>query len=133
MTYRSPDSPIDINLRHPVREATMKEDLTWLRSLAELSSKRTALARLPVESYAGIADYLVTTLMAAPPGKFWGVAVPIDGIDINEQADYAAFTGNGPTSEANARFYSVARENVIALLDERDGLYAQLADLREKL
>ena len=36
-----------------------------------------------------------------------------------EDERYAALTGNGPTSEANARFFACARDIVIALIEDR--------------
>lgn len=41
-----------------------------------------------------------------------------------------AITGNGPTSEANAMFYSVARAWVLELCDQVERLEAELAELR---
>lgn len=43
---------------------------------------------------------------------------------------YCAVTGNGPTSEANARFFACARANTLALIAEVRGLLAKLAEPR---
>ncbi len=44
-----------------------------------------------------------------------------------EDEVYAALTGNGPTSEINALFFSHARDIVIALIEERAELRKRLA------
>jgi hypothetical protein len=59
-------------------------------------------------------------------GEVWGVVVPINGKAIDDECAYSAITGNGPTSEANAKFYSVARENTLTLIAQVRALTAEL-------
>lgn len=58
-------------------------------------------------------------------GKCWVVCAPVEGKPIEEEALYSAITGNGSTSEANAKFYAHARHNMLLLLDEIEILNAR--------
>lgn len=52
--------------------------------------------------------------------KSGGPAVYCAWTGPKEDEVYAALTGNGPTSEVNALFYSHARDIVVALIEERE-------------
>lgn len=73
------------------------------------------------------------SLEKRPEGKVWCCCAEIPGKPISEEALYAAITGNGPTSEANARFFAVARELVLSLLQQLDECDSEVDDLKAEL
>ena len=91
--------------------------LSKLKALAEGATEPTGYAQDTVTAEE------LAELLAKNPGPVWFVW----GGTV-EDSLYVAITGNGPTSEANARFHSVARASVLALAAEVERLRAALED-----
>lgn len=97
------------------------ETLTEILALATASSPATDYGQVSRDDAIGLAD------KTSPEPMLWCSWLgPVDDSLIT------AITGNGPTSEANARFYSCARGAVVSLVAEVRRLRAENADLREK-
>ena len=65
------------------------------------------------------------------PGRIWLVCVPYQDKPPNEEALCTSITGNGPTSEANARLIAAAPRLLRELLEERERLREALRDLAD--
>lgn len=88
--------------------------LAALKALAEGATEPTGYAGWePAE----VTGEELAELLAKGTGKVWFV-----WSGTVEDSLYVAITGNGPTSEANARFHSVARASVLALVAEVERL-----------
>lgn len=98
-----------------------EEAIAEILALAEASGRCDGYGRVRKEDAAALAD-------ATSPEPLLWYAYRVDGED-----EYlaCAVTGNGPTSEANARFYSAARGAVMSLVDEVRRLTDELEELRE--
>lgn len=98
-----------------------EEQLAEVISLATASGRCDGYGRVRKDDAAALAD-------ATSPDPCLWYAYQVDG-----EGEYlaCAVTGNGPTSEANARFYSAARHVVLSLVEEIRRLAEELEDLRE--
>ena len=92
-----------------------------VRRITEASSAGPlGYGQVPVEVAYGLAE---KTNPDAP--DLWTTYVK-----ANDGELVTAITGNGPASEANALFYSIARAWVLELCDKVERLEAELAELR---
>ena len=93
------------------------ETLNWCQSLALLSSETDKFCHndSPQDDQARM---IVEGLKKRPEGKVF--------FNLTPDGAYCAFTGNGPKSEDNARFYFQARNIVLDLVDEVRKLREQL-------
>lgn len=101
------------------------ENRQRLRELAEASTdgpvQYGAIDATVTEQGEQLSDWLERT---GPNKQVWITWQDRGGPDNHY---YLAITGNGPQSEANAAFFSVARANVLALIAEVEQLEAKLA------
>ncbi len=104
-------------------------DLDKLEALAAAATPGGVFGRFRSNDPADqLAQFHETLVHGA--GPIWCVCVPVDdGSPIEQEALYTAITGNGPTSEANAKFYSVARENTLTLIEQVRALTTRVAEL----
>lgn len=102
-------------------------DLAELRRLlAEATPGPWRVAHVPDDR--DPAEYLAE-LLSYGSGRCWGLAVPIDdATDINDEAKFPSITGNGPTSEQNARLIAAAVNALPALLDRLEAAESAEAD-----
>ncbi len=105
--------------------ALTADDLASIRELAEAASPgELSWGAMRAEHVAQLADK-TAAIDGTDPTEMWTTWLgPADDALI------VAVTGNGPTSKANARFFSRARMAVLALLDEiaeRDRRIANLS------
>lgn len=95
------------------------EDLTKIRAFAESSTPGVAYGVYPGGSDPDEQLVELGKSLSFGVGEIYCVCAPLgDGTPIEDAAQFSAITGNGPTSEDNAKFYSLARELVISLVDE---------------
>jgi hypothetical protein len=94
--------------------------LDALQALCDAATPGEAmhLATMPTDDLAEQVAYFAECARHGS-GKMHGVAIPVcAAVDINDEALFVAFTGNGPTSEANAKFIAAAREAMPLLVAE---------------
>lgn len=102
--------------------AMTDETLAEILGLAIASSPCDGYGAIPKDDAAGLADKTAKLDGTPHDAKLWCSYLRVE----NAESLIAAITGNGPTSEANARFYSCARGAVIELVEEVRGLRARL-------
>lgn len=97
-------------------------NLKKLRALAEAATQGAlSLGNFPDPSPTAAVAYF-GDMIRKGSGEVWAVVTPmLDGTPLEEEALYLAITGNGPTSESNARFIAVANpRTVLALIEALD-------------
>ena len=109
----------------------MGDDLDRYEALAVAASANCSIGLFRSDSREDQALQFAESLALSPEGPIYivyskGVVSDFDPAGVIPL--YSAITGNGPTSEANAEFYSVARENSIVLIAEVRRLRALLAE-----
>jgi hypothetical protein len=77
--------------------------------------------------------YIAEAYSYGPPGTMHLVCVPFEDKPMDEEALFTAITGNGPTSEANARFIALARTAMPLLLAEVARLREREAQLQDQV
>jgi hypothetical protein len=78
-----------------------------------------------------VVDYLRRAYEANSEATVHGCCVPNGDHPLTEEALFTAVTGNGPTSEANAKFIVCARTRWPAALDEIERLRKEIKALKQ--
>jgi len=98
------------------------------REVATASTPNLGKGLFRDDTHAGQLAQFKETIEKHPEGQCWAVCCPVgDGTPIEDEALFAAITGNGPTSEANARFFAGARDAFLMAIDEIERLKGLLA------
>jgi len=111
-----------------------QDDIDSLQRLLGGTSKQPLLCGALREStHEEIVAYFAETLSKEPSAKCWAVWYQAPDKDNPEQEGsyIVSITGNGPTSEGNARFFSKAGRAVFDLIEDRAILCQSLKVVRE--